>query len=404
MLTRRQVLRHVSCGTMLLVAGCVAPDSPWLTATPSSSPAELPATETPIPTSSQQQETASADMDLNIMIGQMFMVGFRGLTVDKDHPIVRDIQQRHLGSVVLFDYDVPNGEFVRNIESPEQVKVLNEALQAAAQVPLLIATDQEGGLVARLSERFGFPATLSAQALGEIDDVQQTFDHARQMARTLKSVGINQNLAPVVDVNVNPESPAIGAYERSFSADPQKVIEQASAFIRAHHEENILTTLKHFPGHGSARDDSHRGFVDVTETWSPIELKPYAALIAEGLADAIMTAHIFNKKWDDTDPATLSTAVITDILRKELGYDGVVISDDLQMGAIREFYTFEAAIQKSLEAGVDILAIANNSVYEEDVMQRGVAVVQGLVSTGAITRDRIERSYQRIQALKSRLL
>ena len=179
-------------------------------------------------------------------------------------------------------------------------------------------------------------------------------------------LGINQNLAPVVDLNVNPVSPAIGAYERSFGADVDKVTAHARAFIEAHHAHQVLCTLKHFPGHGSAAGDSHNGFVDVTETWSHEELAPYATLIQAGLADAVMTAHVFNRQWDETDPATLSPAVITGLLREELGYSGVVFSDDMQMGAIQQFYTFEEAIRKALEAGVDVIAIANNSVYDED--------------------------------------
>src|SRR5690606_10098573 len=168
------------------------------------------------------------------------------------------------------------------------------------------------------------------------------------MAATLAEAGINLNLAPVVDVNVNPDNPVIGQLERSFSGDPDVVTEQAKAFIEAHHEHGVLCTLKHFPGHGSSEADSHLGFVDVTNLWSRQELEPFRNLIDAGLADAIMTAHIFNANWDSEHPATLSRAVITGILREELGYDGVVITDDMQMGAIRDFYGFEAAVVMSV--------------------------------------------------------
>lgn len=347
-------------------------------------------------------------MDLAIKIGQMFMVGFRGLQIDEEHPIVQDIVERHLGGVVLFDYDVPNGEFVRNIESPEQLRELTDSLQAAASQapsssPLLISADQEGGVVVRLRERYGFPPTVSHAALGEINDPEYTYEEASAMASVLADAGINQNLAPVVDVNVNPENPVIAAYERSFSADPAVVIAQATAFIQAHHDQGVLCTLKHFPGHGSSTEDSHRGFVDVTDTWSPMELEPYAALMAADLADAIMTAHVFNEAWHPTDPATLAPAAIDGLLRDELGYHGVVVSDDMQMGAIREFYSFEESIQKAIEAGVDIIAIANNSIYDDQVMAKGVAVVQRLLDEGVIAEERIDQSYQRIQRLKERL-
>ena len=396
--TRRHWLQMAALGSASLLAACVSAPSGDNTTVDSDvvqAPAVMAPTVLPLP--------ESADDELARMIGQMFMVGFRGMRVDGDHPLVADIVDRHLGGVVLFDYDVPNGEFVRNIESPAQVKALTTDLQDIAATPLLIAADQEGGVVVRLRERYGFPPTVSHAALGALDDVAETAAQAGAMAQVLAEAGINQNLAPVVDVNVNPDNPVIAAYERSFSADPAKVTAHAAAFIEAHHAHGVLCTLKHFPGHGSSRDDSHRGFVDVSATWSPVELEPYAALMDAGLADSVMTAHVFNRAWDETDPATLAPGAIQGLLRDELGYDGVVISDDMQMGAIREFYTFEDSLRKAIDAGLDILAIANNSVYDAMVMQRGVDVVRSLVTDGVIPVARIEESAARIQALKSRL-
>lgn len=407
LLTRRQWLQCIAFGGGIMLTSCIAEDSP-----PSSAVATLPATEEEAANEIADTDTSlqgdGQEIDLAVKIGQMFMVGFRGLAVDENHPIVRDIVERHLGGVVLFDYDVPNREFVRNIESPEQLQALTRALQATAQEsparqPLLIAADQEGGVVVRLSERYGFPPTVSHAALGAGNDVQETFARASEMARTLAEMGINQNLAPVVDVNVNPENPVIAAYERSFSANPQVVIAQATAFIEAHHAQNVLCTLKHFPGHGSSRADTHRGFVDVSDTWSRLELEPYAALIDAGLADGVMTAHVVNQAWHATDPATLTPDAIDGLLRDELGYTGVVISDDVQMGAIRKFYSFEESIEKAITAGVDIIAIANNSIYDEDVMAMGVTVVQRLIEAGTITEARIDQSYRRIVQLKSRI-
>ena len=396
-LTRRHWLQVATLGSASLLAACVTAP-----AEDASAPGDRTQTaETVQPASTPLPEIANDE--LARMIGQMFMVGFRGMRMDGDHPIVADIVDRHLGGVVLFDYDVPNGEFVRNIESPAQVKALTADLQGIAATPLLIAADQEGGVVVRLRERYGFPPTVSHGALGELDDVAETAAQAGAMAQVLAEAGINQNLAPVVDVNVNPDNPVIAAYERSFSADPAKVTAHAAAFIEAHHAHGVLCTLKHFPGHGSSRDDSHRGFVDVSATWSPVELEPYAALMDAGLADSVMTAHVFNRAWDETDPATLAPGAIQGLLRGELGYDGVVISDDMQMGAIREFYTFEDSLRKAIDAGLDILAIANNSVYDAMVMQRGVDVVRSLVTDGVIPVARIEESAARIQALKSRL-
>ncbi len=407
-LTRRQLLRLATYGGALVLTGCDAnlPPEPTIGAattivSSTIAPPDPPMTQTPKPTSSIVD--TSSDVPLEIKIGQMFMVGFRGFAVDDSHHIVQDISERHLGGVVFFDYDTMRRSYERNIQSPAQVTALTASLQAVAALPLLIAVDQEGGRVARLHERHGFPPHASPMKLGQADDVQQTYDQALAIAQTMVAIGINQNLAPVVDVNINPNNPVIAAHERSFSADPQKVIAHARAFIQAHHEQGILCTLKHFPGHGSSRQDSHRGFVDVSETWSEMELEPYAGLIQAGLADAVMTAHVFNRQWDEDDPATLSPGAINGLLRDELGFDGPVFTDDIQMGAIREHYGFDEALRKTIEAGIDVIAIANNSIYDENVMARGVAVVKRLVDEGNISEDRIEQSYQRIMALKQRL-
>jgi len=350
------------------------------------------------------ETSTGQDVSLDVKIGQMLMVGFRGLKVSDDHPIVQDIRNRYLGSVVLFDYDVPTQTPVRNIESPAQVKALVEALQAVSSTPLLVAIDQEGGKIRRLKEKFGFPPTVSHQYLGTMNDLALTCEHATAIAETLAQLGINLNLAPVVDLNTNPDNPIIGQLERSFSADPDIVTNHALEFIRVHHEQRVLCTLKHFPGHGSSADDSHLGLVDVTNTWSPTELEPYANIIKAGEADAIMTAHVFNANLDPEYPATLSKPTITGILREELNYDGVVISDDMQMGAIANHYGFETAIQATIEAGVDIIAIANNSVYEEDIAARTVALIKQWIQDGKIGEARINESYQRIQWLKGKLM
>ncbi len=337
-------------------------------------------------------------------IGQMLMVGFRGLAVDANHPIVSDIRDRHLGSVVLFDRDLPSGQPVRNIQSPGQVRELVASLQAAAQAPLLVAIDQEGGLVSRLTEERGFPSTVSHQYLGELNDPAETHRQAGIIGETLAGLGINLNLAPVVDLCANPDNPVIARFERCFSADAQVVAAQAEAYVRAHHERGVLCTLKHFPGHGSSSQDSHLGLVDVTDTWTRTELEPYARLIEAGLVDAVMTAHIYNTHLDPDYPATLSPATITGLLRGELGYDGVVISDDMQMGAIAQHYGLEVAVHQAIVAGVDILAFANNTTYyDEQIATRAVTIISELVAQGAISKGRIDESYRRIMRLKQRL-
>jgi len=334
-------------------------------------------------------------------IGQMLMVGFRGTAVDEGSFIVRDIRRNNLGGVVLFDYDVVKGQAGRNITSPAQVKALVAALRKAARVPLLVAVDQEGGKVARLKTACGFPATVSHSTLGRLDDLANTEQHSLRLAETLNAMGIGLNLAPVVDLCTNPDNPVIAKLDRCFSADPKVVTRHALSYIAAHHQRGVLTTLKHFPGHGSSRSDSHLGFTDVSDTWTRDELEPYARIIQAGQADAIMTAHVFNTRLDKQYPATLSSATINGLLRGELGFDGVVISDDMQMAAITAHYGFETAIRKALEAGVDILVFGNNLSYDEEIVPRAIAVIRDLVETGVVSEARIDQSWQRIMRLKN---
>ena len=183
------------------------------------------------------------DSSLNIKIGQMIIVGFRGLTVDNQSPIIQDIRKRHIGGVILFDYDVPLKSPTRNIESPKQLKALTLALQKASSIPLFIAIDQEGGKVNRLKEKFGFPPSVSTQYLGSIDNINITRKYAGKIAKTLAGVGINLNFAPVVDLNTNPDNPVIGKLKRSFSPDPEVVISQASTFIDVFHEYHVLSAI-----------------------------------------------------------------------------------------------------------------------------------------------------------------
>jgi beta-N-acetylhexosaminidase len=363
----------------------------------------LDPSQAPVQAAWAQAPQAPAEPSLEQMIGQMLLVGFRGMEPAGDNPIVADIRDRNLGGVVLFDYDVAAKSTERNIRSPEQVKSLIAGLQKWAPTPLLVAVDQEGGRVNRLSPDRGFPATVTEQYLGLRNVPALTRKYAERMAAAMHTAGFNLNLAPVVDLNLNPQNPVIGHYERSFSADPAVVARQASTVINAHHKNGVLCTLKHFPGHGSSTKDSHAGFVDVTGTWQESELEPYRQLIQAGLADAVMTAHIFNARLDPKYPATLSPAVITGLLRQRLGYDGVVISDDLQMGAIRDLWPFPEALRRTIEAGVDIIAIGNNLAYEPDVTARALQIIKDLVAQGTLSRARIAQSYARIMALKQRL-
>ena len=332
----------------------------------------------------------------------MLLVGFRGLTVGEAGEAAADIEDRQLGGILLFDTDQPTHSAVRNIESRAQLTALIAGLQALSTTPLLVAVDEEGGLVARLDERRGFPSTISAAALGARGDVTFTQAAGERIAETLASVGITLNLAPVVDLDVNPTNPIIGALGRSFSADPAVVTAQAEAFIEGHRAVGVRTTLKHFPGHGSSTGDTHLGVVDVTDTWSAVELEPFRNIVKDGLADTVLTAHVFNATLDPDHPATLSEPTITGILREQLSWDGVVISDDMQMGAIRDAYGYEEAVRLAILAGVDILTIAQQQVYEPGIVARTIDLIEEFVRDGTLTEARIDESYARIVALKGR--
>lgn len=349
---------------------------------------------------SQTEETQ--DAELKQKIGQMLMVGFRGFELSDDMTIVEDIEERNLGGVILFDYDVPRGVPERNIRDMEQVQKLNTDLQSRAEIPLMIAVDQEGGNVARLKPKHGFHEMPSHQKLGEEGNFEKTKEVSVQTAEQLAELGFNINYAPVTDVNRNPDNPIIGRLERSFSENPDEVARHARAFMEGHHQHGVFSTIKHFPGHGSSKDDTHLGIADVTEYWDEMELQPFQELIDSDL-QLIMTAHIFNERLDADHPATLSQNVITGLLREQMGYEGVIVSDDMQMNAIADYYGLEEALELGINAGLDLLVFANNSVYEENITERAVNKIAAMVEDGRIPRSRIEESYNRIMNFKEHL-
>jgi beta-N-acetylhexosaminidase len=222
--------------------------------------------------------------------------------------------------------------------------------------------------------------------------------------RHLKKVGINLNFAPVLDLSINPDSPIISKLERAFSHDSNTVIQYAKIFVEAHRKEGILCAYKHFPGHGSALGDTHQGFVDVTYTWQPIELLPYKALLRE-INTLVMTAHVVNRTLDKSGyPATLSAPILTELLRKQLGFEGVIVSDCMQMDAIKKHYSLREAVIKAIHAGVDILVFSNQLVpYFQDPKEI-IEIILSEIKAGHISEKRIDESYQRIQTLKQQLI
>jgi len=342
-------------------------------------------------------------ISLDHKIGQMLMVGFYGTSASQNSQICKDIRNYNLGGVILFDYNPINRAKPKNISSKSQLAHLTKQLQSCSRDgKLLIAVDQEGGKVQRLKRKYGFygnfPKASSIKNMSH-SQIKATYN---KMAKELASVGINFDLAPVVDLDINPKNYVIHKLGRSFSKDPQQVSKYASYFIDSMHNYNIITSLKHFPGHGSSVGDTHKGFVDVTYLWKNSELYPYKQL--RNKADSVMVAHVFNKNIDSKYPASLSRKTVNGKLRNELGYRGVVITDDLQMGAIRHKYSLKSTLGLAINAGDDILLIGNQ------LSPRGVVSTRKLINTikSWVANNRqkismIDKSYRRIQRLKIKL-
>ncbi|OFW62370.1 MAG: hypothetical protein A2Z35_01340 [Actinobacteria bacterium RBG_19FT_COMBO_36_27] len=351
-------------------------------------------------TSAEMEQTSPT---LDQMIGEMIILGFRGTEIDNYSGIVEDINEYNIGGIILFDYDVPSKSFPRNILDPSQTKKLIGDLKKFTRSDLLIAVDAEGGYVNRLKVEYGFITIKSAQEMGE-GYPEDTFFEASKLGQELDSLGFNLNFAPVIDVNINKDNPVIGNLERSFSDDPVKVYENAGSFIDAMHKYDIITAIKHFPGHGSSTKDSHLGLVDITDTYNEeAELFPYRKLIEDSKADIVMTAHIMNTDIDPDNPATLSSIFLQDILRGELNYEGVIVSDDMQMGAIVTNFGFEEAIIKAINAGCNLLIFSNNGPsYDKGIAQKSFEAILKAVRSGKITEEEINSSYTRIKELKER--
>jgi beta-N-acetylhexosaminidase len=342
---------------------------------------------------------------LDEKIGNMLMVGFFGTSVSKNSQICKDIYRYNLGGVILFDYNPIDKSKPKNISSKTQLKKLTAQLKACSRDgKLLIAVDQEGGRVQRLKSRYGFYGKFPKPR----DIVKYSDSKVRaiyeQMARELSEVGINYDLAPVVDLAVNRKNRVIYRLGRSFGKNPEKVAHYASIFIDAMQKYNIITSLKHFPGHGSSLGDTHKGFVDVTKFWTPKELEPYRILNEIGKIDTVMVAHVFNRKIDPKYPATLSKKTVTGLLRNKIGFSGVVITDDLQMGAITKHFSLREVLRLSINAGDNILLFGNqlsprNIVSVEELVE----TIKDLIEEGSVDIDLIEKSNLKIDELKGRI-
>jgi len=390
-ISRRKFILGAAATAGAVVLGCSPTE--LVTARPSTSgPTPSPSpSRSPSPTE-QPTPNATPSVELRRTVAGLFVAGFRGQSVTSKDPIIQAIKDG-LGGVILF---------AGNVVSPQQLADLTGPLHEAAKPRrLIITTDQEGGLVRRLTPAKGFAAVPSEATVGQKGKAYAT-NVGRTIGAQLAAAGINLNFAPVVDLNVNPTNPSIGALGRSYSADPQIVTDRASAVIAGQHEFGVRSTLKHFPGLGSATGDTDREFVDISATWRDIELTPYRNLFAAGVADVVMIANAFNSQIDARYPASLSRATLS-LLRDDLGWNGVAITDDLGAGAIKESYTADTALRLALNAGNDLLLLANIDANKAGVVAQSIDSIMASVSAGKVSKSRINESSGRVGALLRRL-
>ena len=349
------------------------------------------------------REMAKADDALDKMIGQTIMVGFSGQNErDAGVKAVRDqLAKGVIGGVVLYP---------ENISSARQLRLLTAYLaNANSTLVPFIAVDQEGGRVQRLDRRTGHAHYPSAQKMGR--DATLTPEEARSiyggMAKELAAAGINLNFGPVVDLSLNPWNAVIARRKRSYGSDPATVTSLARSFIAAHREANVVTVAKHFPGHGSSWSDSHKTLPDISRSWQESELEPYAALSHDGLLDMVMVGHLYHPRFSDGDrlPSSLSAnAIRARRADPSLGYAGRIVTYDMEMGAVRDHYTLDDRVVRALNAGVDLLVFSNVKSRDTDLGVKLHEIIANAVRDGRIPRARIESAYERIAALKRRLM
>ncbi|XID95489.1 beta-N-acetylhexosaminidase [Paenibacillaceae bacterium WGS1546] len=325
-------------------------------------------------------------LTLKEKIGQLFMVGFDGLEPNRE--IADLIRDYGVGGIIYFR---------RNLRDAAQVGKLSAELQAASGIPLFIAIDQEGGMVVRLED--GVTVMPGAMAQGAADHMDLTFEAAKWSGAELRSIGINMNFAPCLDVNNNPRNPVIGV--RSYGEDPQRVAALGAAAIHGYKEGGIVAVAKHFPGHGDTAVDSHHALPVVPHDkarLSEVELAPFRHAI-EQQAEAIMTAHVVFPAFEpDNVPATLSERILTGLLRKQLGFEGVIVTDCLEMNAVSETIGVARGAVEAVKAGADLILVSHRASRQTAALE---AVLEA-VMTGEIPESRIDEAARRLWELKHR--
>ena len=328
-------------------------------------------------------------VNLDDKISQMIMVGFNGNnSQSKDFKyILKNINS--ISGVILFE---------RNIQDIKELNKMNQLLKDNSEIPPFIAIDNEGGQILR----FDFVDIKSASQISEMN-VKDAKKEYERLAQINYEAGINLNFAPVVDLIIDEDS-IINKKERAYSKYYKTVAKYAKILIDEHAKYGIITSLKHFPGHGSAKGDTHLGFVDNTNAFEMDELMPYELLKDNDKTTMVMVSHIFNKNIDRDYPASLSSKTINGLLKEHIGFKGVVISDDYDMGAIRDNYSLDEIVVQAINSGVDILLFSNNlNYYDKNIYKKIHKIIKREIKRGNIKESDIDKSYEKIIELKKRL-
>ena len=328
--------------------------------------------------------------EVSRMAGQLLVVGFPGSNTghNSSKALANHIAKGRAGGALFLRHNVKGRDAVTGVAS----------MMANASGSALLAIDQEGGKVQRLGKKHGFTPIPTAKWVAGNKSVDEAKALYAKAGRELRSAGFNLNMAPSVDVH-DPKNPVIGKYGRSFGTDVDRITAYASAFVDGFSSAGVACSLKHFPGHGSSRGDSHDGFVDISSTWSKSELVPFQKLA--GRAPLIMGGHLYSAAFSNgKEPVTFSHKAITSILRGKLSYQGVILTDDLDMGAIRKSFSLKQAIIMALAAGNDLLLLSNSLSYDADMPANAVGWITAAVKDGRIKQAELTASYNRVMRLK----
>lgn len=349
-------------------------------------PIEEPPIEEPIVEIDEIQELIDS-MTLEEKVGQLLIVGFEG--TELDDKIVSYIQDLRVGGLIFF---------ARNISSKEQVNALVEEINNISNILLFLSIDEEGGIVSRLPQEYNkLPDSIN---IGNTKDTDLALEYGELLGNRVQSLGLNLNFAPVMDIHSNPSNPVIG--KRSFGTTPEIVSEMGNNVAQGIRNTNVIPSIKHFPGHGDTSTDSHIELPIIDKSLDDIknfELIPFKAAIDKDIK-MIMSAHILIPSIDKEYPATLSRKILGDILRDEMGYEGVIISDDMTMGAIVNNYSLEEASKSFLQAGGDILLVCHGADNPRLVFNK----IMESIEIGELTEEEIDTKVYRILELKNRFL